>query len=135
MRPPGRVATRSSHDAVRAPFLQGNFAMQSPLEQQVSSLRAPIAQARRAANGERGPSIARWRAGRTALLYAALLLLSNCLVHASGRPDVHALALGLALPGGGFLAWAAADTSSISLWIVSAAASALLFLAALGLWF
>jgi Linalool dehydratase/isomerase len=112
-----------------------SFAMQSPLEQQVSSPRTTAAAPRRVANGERGPSIARWRAARTALLYAGLLLLSIWLVHASGRPDVHALALGLALPGGGFLAWAAADALSMSLGVALVAASALLFLAALGLWF
>jgi hypothetical protein len=117
------------------PFLRINFVVQSPLEHQVSSPRRPVAPPRQVGNGERGPSIARWRAARTALLYAGFLLVSIWLVHASGRPDVHALALGLALPGGGFLTWAAADSSSMSLGVVLAAASALFFLAALGLWF
>src|SRR5262249_37571635 len=109
--------------------------MQSNLEHQVSSSRAQVAPLRRVGNGERGPSIARWRAARTALLYVGLLLVSIWLVHASGRPDVHVLALGFALPGGGFLTWAAADSSSMSLGVVLAAASVLFFLAALGLWF
>jgi hypothetical protein len=48
---------------------------------------------------------------------------------------VHALALGLAVPGGGFLAWAAHDPSSMLPGIVLAATSAAAFLAALALWF
>src|SRR5262249_52875119 len=107
--------------------------MQSPLEQQVSSP-TPIGPSR-PASGERGPSIARRRAARTAVLYPGLLLLSIWLVHASQRPDVHALALGLAIPGGGFLAWTALDTSLLSPGVMLAAASALIFLVALGLWF
>ena len=109
--------------------------MQSHLEQEVSSLRTPISAPPRAASGERGPSIARRRAARTMLLYAGLLLLAIWLVHASERADVHALALGLAMPGGGFLAWAAPDTSSLPPGVAPAIASAALFLAALGLWF
>jgi linalool dehydratase/isomerase-like protein len=109
--------------------------MQSPLEQQVSSLQAPIAPPHRVANGTCGPSIARRRTTRVTLLYAGVVLLTTWLLHISGRPDVHALALGLAVPGGGFLAWATVDAWSMSLGIALAAASAVVFLGALGLWF
>lgn len=80
-------------------------------------------------------SIARRRIALVALLYAGLLVLAFGLVHASGRPDVHSLALGLAFPGGGFLAWAQPETSAIPIGFVLCASSGVLFLVTLGLWF
>ena len=88
-----------------------------------------ITEPRRVTKGSVGHSTLRRRTAQTTLLYAGLLVLAIGLVLASSRPDVQALALGVAIPGGGFLAQA--TPLGVSLF----AASAVTFVVALGLWF
>jgi hypothetical protein len=67
--------------------------------------------------------------------YAGVLALATVVVHASTRPAIDALALGLAFPGAGFLAWTVPAGSPSALALALCAGSAVLFLMALVLWF
>lgn len=79
-----------------------------------------------------GPATAaRWR--RTALIYAALLLLGTALAWLA-QPAWAAFGLGLTIPGGGFLLHAASPLTSTALHVALFAGTLLLFVIALFLW-
>lgn len=66
----------------------------------------------------------------TLALYAGVLLLAGGMLQWDARAELSAVALGLAFPGGGFLAWPAADWG-----LVFCASSFAAFLLSLVLWF
>jgi hypothetical protein len=75
------------------------------------------------------------RLGRTFALYAGVLLMGWSLIQSTSRCELQALALGLMVPGGGFLAWADPGNPH-ALWAVGlSAASVVIFVAALAIWF
>ena len=95
----------------------------------------PIASSRSALNPKPSLSIARGRAAQTALLYAGLLVFALGLVLASSRLDIKSLALGLAFPGGGFLAWTEFNAITAPTGFLLCASSGVFFVVALVLWF
>jgi Linalool dehydratase/isomerase len=75
------------------------------------------------------------RLGRTLALYAGVLLMNWSLIQSTSRSELQALALGLMVPGGGFLAWADPGNPQ-ALWAIGlAAGSVVAFVTALALWF
>lgn len=81
-----------------------------------------------------GP-VTRSRLVRSMAVYACLYVLSAATITLSARPGLEAFALGLILPGGGFLAWAGPDTPIQILAIGLFFASFLMFLVAVVIWF
>ena len=75
------------------------------------------------------------RLGRIFGLYAGVLLMSWSLIQSTSRSELQALALGLMVPGSGFLAWADPGNPQ-ALWAIGlAAAAVVIFVAALAIWF
>jgi hypothetical protein len=75
------------------------------------------------------------RLGRTLALYASVLLMGWSLIQLTSRSELQALALGLMVPGGGFLAWADPGNPQ-ALWAIGlAAGSVVAFVTALAIWF
>jgi hypothetical protein len=75
------------------------------------------------------------RLGRTFALYAGVLLVGWTLIQLTSRSSIQALALGLMVPGGGFLAWADPDNPQ-ALWAIGlGAATVVAFVMALVIWF
>ena len=96
---------------------------------------SPITRPPRAGALVIGPSMARRRIAQTGLGYAGLLTLATVVIHLSKRPDIEALALGIAFPGAGFLTWTMPDGSASGFALALCAGSVVLVLAALVLWF
>jgi len=73
--------------------------------------------------------------GRTLALYAGVLLMNWSLIQSTSRSELQALALGLMVPGGGFLAWADPGNPQ-ALWAIGLTAGSIVaFVAALAIWF
>jgi len=81
-----------------------------------------------------GPVTAR-RLARTTGLYLAILLAGWILANATSRAELQALALGVMVPGGGFLAWADPGQAHALCAIGLAAGTIALFAVALVIWF
>lgn len=79
--------------------------------------------------------VTRARQSRSMALYACCFALATGLVTASARPSIEALALGLIVPGGGFLFWAGPGNPMQVLAIGLFAVSLLVFLVAVTIWF
>ena len=75
------------------------------------------------------------RRRRTAALYAALFLVGTALAVFGGSPNMTALGLGLLVPGGGFLSYAAGDPLQVSTHVGMALGTMSLFGGALVAWF
>lgn len=81
-----------------------------------------------------GP-VTRARQARSAAIYGGAYASAIGMIAASARPDVLAFALGLIVPGGGFLLWAGPHNPMQELAIGLFAASHLAFLASVAIWF
>ena len=86
------------------------------------------------ARGLCGP-VTRARQSRSLAIYSSVVVLAIGLITVSSRPSVEALALGLIVPGGGFLIWASPGNPMQVLAISFFAVSLLVFLVSVAIWF
>ena len=80
-------------------------------------------------------AVARRRLLRTLAIYGAVYVVASLILLGADGHGAHAFALGLILPGGGFLNWAAPGSTSFLPHVLIAIVSLLGFVGALAIWF